>query len=123
MLNTSSDMWHKTFWERHGTTIIVVLAFVLLLVCLFLIAYRQEIRRSCALSKERRRKQKYLNMTHSVIAGDTETRVYTGEPYAPPIPEMDGLTFKGWFIDTALTVPWKSTDRVECDLVLYPKWE
>lgn len=42
--------------------------------------------------------------------------------YAPPIPKRTGYNFGGWFVDTALSVPWKSTDRVLCDMTLYPKW-
>jgi uncharacterized repeat protein (TIGR02543 family) len=122
LVQLSSDMWRKPFWEKYATEIIIS-AIILFFVLLILIAFSKDISRACALSKERRRKQRYLNMTYAVVAGDTETRVYAGDSYAPPIPEKDGSTFKGWFVDTALTVPWKSTDRVECDLTLYPKWE
>ena len=123
LVHELSGMWYKSFWERYGTAIIITAIVVIVIIGLILIANRKAISRSCALSIERRRKQRYINMTYAVVAGDTETRVYAGESYAPPIPEKDGFTFKGWFIDTALTVPWKSTDRVECDLTLYPKWD
>lgn len=96
---------------------------VLLLLVVLIVALLISFRREIALARERRRKNKYLKLTRLVRAGDIETRVYIGESYAPPIPSKEGYIFKGWFVDTALTTPRKSTDRVECDLVLYPKWE
>ena len=40
-----------------------------------------------------------------------------------PTPERDGFVFRGWFLDSACTVPYISTEPVKKELILYPKWE
>lgn len=38
-------------------------------------------------------------------------------------PKSFGNTFAGWYKDSALTVPWLSTDKVTSNITLYAKWE
>ena len=39
-----------------------------------------------------------------------------------PVKSKDTYTFAGWYKDSALTVPWLSTDRVTSNITLYAKW-
>jgi uncharacterized repeat protein (TIGR02543 family) len=39
-----------------------------------------------------------------------------------PVESNDNYTFAGWYKDSALTMPWSSTDRVTSDITLYAKW-
>ena len=39
-----------------------------------------------------------------------------------PVEIYDTYTFAGWYKDSALTMPWSSTDRVTSDITLYAKW-
>jgi len=44
--------------------------------------------------------------------------------YSPPRPSRSGYTFKGWFKDSACTVPWiNGEDKVISDITLYANWE
>jgi uncharacterized repeat protein (TIGR02543 family) len=108
-----------TFWEKYGT-LIIILSFVLLLVIAALILYRKQIR-AYFLRKSRERYEKSL-LTVNVIDFQ-EVKVEPYATYSPPIPEKAGYSFKGWFSDSALTVPWVSTQKVSCNMTLYPKWE
>jgi uncharacterized repeat protein (TIGR02543 family) len=44
--------------------------------------------------------------------------------YSPPRPTRTGYTFKGWYKDSAYTVPWvNGEDKVSSDITLYANWE
>lgn len=51
------------------------------------------------------------------------TKVTRNSTFAPFIPSADGYQFLGWYKDSALTVPWLSTDKVTSNITLYAKWE
>lgn len=40
-----------------------------------------------------------------------------------PTPVKDGFIFRGWYQDTALTIPFTATTKVTDNLTLYAKWE
>lgn len=52
-----------------------------------------------------------------------QTKVTRGSTFSPFIPSADGYQFLGWYKDSALTVPWLSTDRVTSNITLYAKWQ
>lgn len=52
-----------------------------------------------------------------------QTKVTRCSTFSPFIPSADGYTFLGWYKDSALTVPWLSTDKVTSNITLYAKWE
>jgi len=52
-----------------------------------------------------------------------EFKVTRGSTFSPERPTRSGYTFKGWYKDSALTIPWSSTDKVRSDMTLYAKWE
>lgn len=51
-----------------------------------------------------------------------QTKVTRGSTFSPFIPSADGYQFLGWYKDSALTVPWLSTDKVTSNITLYAKW-
>ena len=57
------------------------------------------------------------------LFGMEDICVQRGERIMLPIPEKDGFDFRGWFLDSACTVPYTSTKPVKNELFLYPKWE
>lgn len=52
-----------------------------------------------------------------------QTKVTRGSTFSPYIPSAEGYQFLGWYKDSALTVPWLSTDKVTSNITLYAKWE
>lgn len=52
-----------------------------------------------------------------------EVKTTRGSTYSPERPGRSGYTFKGWYKDSALTIPWSSTDKVTSNITLYAKWE
>lgn len=69
---------------------------------------------------------KYLGRTHTVtlsIEGKNEQHfIKHGQRYHAPIPQTDKI-FKGWYRDTAFTIPFNSSDRILFDTILYAKTE
>ena len=51
-----------------------------------------------------------------------QTKVTRGSTFSPFIPSAEGYQFLGWYKDSALTVPWLSTDKVTSNMTLYAKW-
>jgi uncharacterized repeat protein (TIGR02543 family) len=51
-----------------------------------------------------------------------QAKVTRGSTFSPFIPSAEGYQFLGWYKDSALTMPWSSTDRVTSDITLYAKW-
>ena len=48
--------------------------------------------------------------------------VKRGERVQLPLIRKDGYRFGGWFIDTAMTIPFVPTHQVTYDMMLYAKW-
>ena len=48
--------------------------------------------------------------------------VKRGERVQLPLIRKDGYRFGGWFIDTAMTIPFLPTHQVTYDMMLYAKW-
>ena len=51
-----------------------------------------------------------------------QTKVTRCSTFSPFIPSAEGYQFLGWYKDSALTVPWLSTDKVTSNMTLYAKW-
>lgn len=45
-----------------------------------------------------------------------------GEAYYPPQPSRQGYSFVGWYVDSALTIPYPTDNIVTNNLTLYAKW-
>ena len=61
-----------------------------------------------------------LNPTYSQTE---EVKVYRNHTYSPPLISRSEYTFKGWYKDSAFTIPWISCDKVKSNITLYAKWE
>lgn len=101
-----------SFWDKYGT-LIVVLSVILLLIIVTLIICRKHIRTHFFIKSLR---------TVELINHKT-VGVPRNSSFAPPLLTRQDYVFRGWFIDSALTIPWTSTQKVTCDMALYPKWE
>lgn len=68
----------------------------------------------------------YFVRSHTVIlcsnGENTQFSVKHGQSFLAPVPQTDKV-FKGWFRDTALTIPFNSSDRILRDTILYAKFE
>lgn len=100
-----------SFWERYEREIIIgSILFVLLLA--FIISVNA-----------RRIKTSIFSRTHVKVDmhGHKTEVIKKGSRFDAPYLHKNGLSFGGWFVDTALTVPWIST-KVKHDISIYPKW-
>lgn len=53
-----------------------------------------------------------------------EYRINRFSSFTPPsVVFRSGYTFRGWYCDTACSVPFVSGDRISKDTTLYAKWE
>ena len=52
----------------------------------------------------------------------TVVEVQHGKTFSAPIPDTEG-TFKGWYRDSACTIPFNSSDKIVSDFSLYSKFE
>lgn len=73
--------------------------------------------------KVRDRKQKIESSTHEVICFGKRYSVKHGSTFTPDTPQKKGANFLGWYRDINCTIPWYSTDTVNKNMELYPKWE
>lgn len=105
----------RTFWDKYGLALIFLLLIFLTVVSMIIYAKKADIKAKRA-QKVEARKYKVIMTGHETV------RVPRDSHFAPPILSRDGYTFSGWFMDTALTVPWISTQKVKYDMTLYPKW-
>lgn len=113
----------RTFWDNYWPVIILVISIIIVLALCLLRKFEDNIREAIKKAKVKRINNRYDRQTCTVdVIGVDNIRVYIGSTYSPPIPEKDGHSFGGWFVDSALTVPWLSTQKVEADMSLYPKW-
>lgn len=49
--------------------------------------------------------------------------VRNGSHYDPGIPRKEGCRFRGWYMDSAHTIPWLTTYKVKSGICLYADWE
>lgn len=98
-------IWIEKYWW------IIALAVVAVAAVIFAVLYF------------RSRSEKMIDLT--VYASDEGKllSVKKGSPYNPPIPRKEGYTFKGWYLDSACTVPWLSTYKVKKTMCLYADWQ
>ena len=54
--------------------------------------------------------------------GTTIVEVQHGKTFSAPIPDTEG-NFKGWYRDSACTIPFNSSDKIVSDFSLYSKFE
>lgn len=57
------------------------------------------------------------------LVGREDLSVPHGSRPILPIPKSQGYIFRGWFLDSACTIPFDSRKPIKRDLILYPKWE
>lgn len=106
-----SDLVRAYWWEEHLNDVIIwSIVGLVLIAFLLMFALRHKIKSSIS-------KAKHCNVT---LYGVSNALVKKGETYSPTIPE--GGNFKGWYLDSALTVPWVTNQKVKSDFTLYPKW-
>ena len=43
--------------------------------------------------------------------------------FTPQIPKREGYAFRGWYLDSACSIPWDSRKPIKCDTILFTKWE
>ena len=98
-------MWIEEYWWT------IVLAVIAVAAVVFAVLYF------------RNRSEKMVDVT--VYANDEgkTLSVKKGSPYNPPMPKKEGYTFKGWYLDSACTVPWLSTYKVKKTMCLYADWQ
>ena len=51
----------------------------------------------------------------------TVVEVQHGKTFSAPLPDKEG--FKGWYRDSACTIPFNSSDKIVSDFSLYSKFE
>jgi len=68
----------------------------------------------------------YANKKFTVTLeqGDAKSQltVRRGERLQLPLIKKDGYRFGGWYIDTAMTIPFDQRKKVKYDMTLYAKW-
>ena len=52
-----------------------------------------------------------------------QMQIKKGSTFNPDLPMREGYSFRGWYLDSACTIPWLSTYKVKKNMALYPKWE
>lgn len=57
------------------------------------------------------------------LVGREDLSVPHGSRPILPMPSKPGYAFRGWFLDSACTIPFDSRQPIKRDLILYPKWE
>ena len=112
----SSHNPERIFWENNRSWIIAVSVIVLLLIVLYFLTTIDSRRAA----RKKRHDSKLVNI--NVTDFGTIPVIY-GNRYFPPIPQKSGYIFRGWFLDSACTIPWVSTTKVKKEMALYPKWE
>ena len=62
--------------------------------------------------------------TVTLEQGDTKSQMIArrGERLQLPLIQKDGYRFGGWYIDTAMTIPFDQRKKVKYDMTLYAKW-
>lgn len=67
-----------------------------------------------------------FEITYNTLGGtaiETETVMYGAHIDESLIPEREGYTFTGWFLDEACTIPWDmEEDIIDRDVTLYAGW-
>lgn len=100
-----------SFWERYETEITIGAVLLALIVFILLVKFANRIKTAA------------FNRSHVKVNmyGHKTEVIKKGSRFDAPYLHKNGLSFGGWFIDTALTVPWIST-KVKHDISIYPKW-
>lgn len=57
------------------------------------------------------------------LVGREDLLVSRGSKPILPMQSKPGYAFRGWFLDSACTIPFDSRKPIKRDLILYPKWE
>ncbi len=57
------------------------------------------------------------------LVGREDLSVSRGSKPILPMQSRPGYAFRGWFLDSACTMPFDSRKPIKRDLILYPKWE
>ena len=65
----------------------------------------------------------HMTAQYRVSVDDKEYTLKWHEEFTPPIPKRTGYAFRGWYIDSACTVPWDSRKYINRNTVLFTKWE
>lgn len=119
ILKVLSDIvGEKSFWDKYGNAVILCAGIMLLVFAIGLWYFAPNIKDSSILAKQRR-----INRhSYSVVADGYQYCIASGNTISPPSPSKSGFVFSGWFLDSALTVPWLSNQPVTSDMTLYPKW-
>ena len=115
-IDTVYSSWFEKFRYEYpflfAFTIIAIVALICIAVYLICKLYnKSEMEKECPT----------LVTVHLVGYEDLFVRPKTN--VILPTPERDGFVFRGWFLDSACTVPYISTEPVKKELILYPKWE
>ena len=70
----------------------------------------------------RRQKVKKTEITIH-LSCHSDIQVQYGRIAMLPTPKRDGYEFRGWFLDSACTIPFDSRIPIKRELILYPRWE
>lgn len=57
------------------------------------------------------------------LVGIEDVCINYGSLFVCPMPKKEGFIFRGWFLDSACTIPYVSNKPIKKELILYPKWE
>jgi uncharacterized repeat protein (TIGR02543 family) len=99
-------MWIEQYWW------VIVLAVVSVAAIVFAILFFMN------------KKAKMIQVTVYTLGRRHEVySIHKNSTYNPEPPEREGYEFRGWFMDSACSVPWLSTYTVKKAMCLYPKWE
>ena len=121
----NNPQFEPTFWEKWGVLIVwlSILAAIVLTITLILVVGKIRITRENRLTNIPGKEQPIscTRIRTVTLYNHSEEMLEKGEPFVAPLLERDGYIFGGWFYDTALTEPYKTTKITE-DITLYPKW-
>ena len=111
--------WYDSWHGKLTIFLFFATVFLLLLSIYLLIKHRRKIIRKVT-EMDRKDRIKYKVIIH--LVGYKDDEIIYGELYFPPIPERKGYVFNGWFLDSALTIPYVSNKKIKKEMALYPKW-
>lgn len=123
LLDLHNLIGEQSFWDLHKEQIIIIALLIVFVVAVYLLIERKAIMRG-VIQRKQLKTNRILDKTTRIVVlhGIDSSRVIVGDSFSPPLPTRDGYSFGGWYVDTALTVPWLSSQPVINNVTLYPKW-
>ncbi len=125
--SASSYKYKQAYWERFWEE---YAGFIVLFICLFIVAVGGIVYHLCKKAKERREERSIifqgkkidsLKLRTITLVDFDSVKVIKGDTFVAPFPKKEGYAFGGWFYDSACTDPYKNA-VIKKDMTLYPKW-